>query len=127
LSHGSIVSPLYRRLEREGRLLTRDWSLYDGQHVVFTPAQMSVDELRDGHERAWRHAYRLPAILKRVGAATYRLLAILAANVGYRFYSSRLRDFAPRTAVEDAASVPHAPAGGGAMFPGPTGVGNPAR
>lgn len=30
-------TPLHARLEREGRILTRDWELYDGQHVVFPP------------------------------------------------------------------------------------------
>ena len=39
----AIVTPfpgtaLYKRLEREGRILTRNWELYDGQHVVFQPA-----------------------------------------------------------------------------------------
>ncbi len=38
----AVVTPfpgtgLYQRLEREGRILTRDWELYDGQHVVFQP------------------------------------------------------------------------------------------
>src|SRR5258708_6928613 len=28
-------TPLFRRLEEEGRLLPRDWSLYDTAHVVF--------------------------------------------------------------------------------------------
>ena len=28
-------TPLYRRMQAEGRILTNDWELYDGQHVVF--------------------------------------------------------------------------------------------
>ncbi len=40
----AIVTPfpgtaLHQRLQREGRILTRNWELYDGQHVVFQPAQ----------------------------------------------------------------------------------------
>lgn len=31
-------TPLHHRLDAEGRILTRDWELYDGQHVVFEPA-----------------------------------------------------------------------------------------
>ena len=42
-------TPLYKRLEREGRILTRNWELYDGQHVVFQPAQMSVERAAAGH------------------------------------------------------------------------------
>ena len=32
---------LFRRLKAENRILTEDWSLYDGQHVVFEPRNMS--------------------------------------------------------------------------------------
>jgi radical SAM superfamily enzyme YgiQ (UPF0313 family) len=46
----AIVTPfpstgLYNRLEAEGRILTKNWELYDAQHVVFQPAQMSPAEL----------------------------------------------------------------------------------
>ena len=41
-------TPLYKRLESEGRLLTRNWELYDGQHAVFRPAKMTVAELASG-------------------------------------------------------------------------------
>ncbi len=30
-------TPLHQRLDREGRILTKNWELYDGQHVVFQP------------------------------------------------------------------------------------------
>ena len=120
-------TPLYRRLEREGRILTRDWDLYDGQHVVFTPARMSVDELREGHERAWRRAYSLPAIFRRVGAATYRIFTILAANIGYRFYARRLGRFVRRTEVGAASPVAPTPARSEAAFTAAANVGGRAR
>jgi radical SAM superfamily enzyme YgiQ (UPF0313 family) len=41
-------SPMFDRLEREGRILTKDWSKYTGRHVVFKPKNMSEDELRLG-------------------------------------------------------------------------------
>ncbi|HNE13739.1 MAG TPA: radical SAM protein, partial [Accumulibacter sp.] len=41
-------TPLHTRLDREGRILTRDWTLYDAQHVVFQPRNMSVRELAEG-------------------------------------------------------------------------------
>src|SRR5262249_25898506 len=58
----AIVTPfpntgLYKRLDSEGRILTRNWELYDGQHVVFEPRKMSVRELQVGTEAAWKHAY----------------------------------------------------------------------
>jgi hypothetical protein len=36
---------LYKRLKAEGRITTENWSLYDGQHVVFEPKQMSASDL----------------------------------------------------------------------------------
>ncbi|MBN1485205.1 MAG: B12-binding domain-containing radical SAM protein [Chloroflexia bacterium] len=53
---------LYRRLEAEGRILHRDWDLYDTRHAVFRPAGMSVDELEAGYWRAYADFYRWSAI-----------------------------------------------------------------
>ncbi|WP_028109289.1 B12-binding domain-containing radical SAM protein [Ferrimonas futtsuensis] len=39
---------LYNQLDRQGRLLTRDWQRYDCSQGVFQPAQMSVQELEQG-------------------------------------------------------------------------------
>ena len=43
------------QLENEGRIITRNWSLYDGHHVVFWPKQMTPYELQvvvlDAHKR----------------------------------------------------------------------------
>jgi radical SAM superfamily enzyme YgiQ (UPF0313 family) len=86
-------TPLHQRLEREGRILTRDWELYDAQHVVFQPLGMSVRELAEGHERAWKSAYRWSAIGRRLWTArNFRPLA-LTVNLGYRFYAHNLHRF----------------------------------
>ncbi|HWV57066.1 MAG TPA: radical SAM protein, partial [Longimicrobiales bacterium] len=94
----AIVTPfpgtaLFRRLEAEGRILTRDWSLYDGQHVVFQPAQMSVEELRTGHQQAWRHAYSFRSMAKRLMRSRLQIPTWIAANLGYRYYGYRLDRF----------------------------------
>ena len=80
-------------LEREGRILTRDWELYDGQHVVFTPANMSVDQLQQGNMRTWRKVYSYASIAKRMRATPISRGLFLAANFGYRFYGRRLDRF----------------------------------
>ena len=41
-------TPLFDRMNAEGRILTRDWSLYDLHHVVFQPKHMTTQELLDG-------------------------------------------------------------------------------
>jgi len=94
----AIVTPfpntaLYKRLEAEGRLLTRDWELYDGQHVVFKPARMSVEELQTGAEAAWKHAYSVRSITRRILHSPAAWPVKLGTNLGYRFYAHNLSRF----------------------------------
>ncbi|MFZ2102053.1 MAG: radical SAM protein [Oricola sp.] len=83
-------TPLYARLEAESRILSRDWELYDGQHVVFEPARMSVQELQEGHVAAWREVYSRRSIVKRLAKSRTQLPIALLANYGYRFYAYHL-------------------------------------
>ena len=81
------------RLESEGRILTRDWERYDGQHVVFQPRGMSVDELQLGTEVAWKHAYSWRGIAMRLSKTVSPWPVAIGANLGYRFYARRLNRF----------------------------------
>lgn len=94
----AIVTPfpgtkLFKRLDGEGRLLTRDWERFDGQHAVFRPARMSVGELERGTEAAWKHAYSVPGTLRRLRATAAPWRVAIPANLGYRFYAHRLHRF----------------------------------
>jgi radical SAM superfamily enzyme YgiQ (UPF0313 family) len=84
---------LYRRLEEEGRILNRNWELYDGQHVVFQPAQMTVEELQNGIVEAWRYAYSFGAMLRRIRGSPAPIDVLIGANLGYRFYGRNLDRF----------------------------------
>jgi len=53
---------LFARTEAEGRILTRDWDLYDTRHVVYRPARLSPETLKRGYDWAYREFYRWPAI-----------------------------------------------------------------
>jgi radical SAM superfamily enzyme YgiQ (UPF0313 family) len=86
-------TPVYRRLELEGRILTRDWEYYDGQHVVFQPARMTADELLRGTERAWKATYSYRSIAKRLAGSRVQLATAISANLGYRYYAHRLNRF----------------------------------
>ena len=86
-------TPLHERLAREGRILTRDWSLYDGQHVVFRPKRMSVTELQFGTERAWKRAYAWRSIASRLRHSPAPLHVRMITNLGYRFYAHHLNRF----------------------------------
>lgn len=86
-------TPLHNRLATENRIITRDWELYDGQHVVFQPKNMSIAELAKGHELAWKKVYSWSSIGKRLwNAKNFQLLA-MSANIGYRFYAHHLHQF----------------------------------
>ncbi|MCG8377289.1 MAG: hypothetical protein MI702_12490, partial [Chlorobiales bacterium] len=41
-------SETYKKLDNEGRILSKDWSKYDGSHAVYQPAKMSPEELEIG-------------------------------------------------------------------------------
>jgi radical SAM superfamily enzyme YgiQ (UPF0313 family) len=86
-------TPLFHRLKAEDRILTKDWSLYDGQHVVFQPASMSVEQLYRGTEMAWKYAYSYSSILRRLAGSGREPLIAIAANIGYRFYAHNLQRF----------------------------------
>jgi radical SAM superfamily enzyme YgiQ (UPF0313 family) len=86
-------TPLYQRLETEGRILTRDWSLYDGQHVVFQPKHMGVEDLLRGTERAWKRAYGLRSVGRRLVGSYRQPFQALALNLGYRYYAHHLDRF----------------------------------
>lgn len=86
-------TPLYHRLKNEGRIITQNWDLYDGQHVVFQPAQMSPKALYKGHEQAWKHAYSLRSTMKRFLGSRIQIPVWMIANLGYRFYAHNLQRF----------------------------------
>ena len=50
---------VYDDLEAEKRIFTRDWSLYDGQHVVFKPNLLSARDLQLNVVRAYAKFYSL--------------------------------------------------------------------
>jgi radical SAM superfamily enzyme YgiQ (UPF0313 family) len=86
-------TPLFRRLEAEGRLLHRRWDLYDVEHVVFRPKQMSPERLQEGLEWTWRQSYRWRSILARLGGAPWSILPLwLSLNFGYRYYAHHLHE-----------------------------------
>ncbi|HXI72546.1 MAG TPA: radical SAM protein [Verrucomicrobiae bacterium] len=94
----AIVTPfpntaLYKRLVAEDRILTRNWELYDGQHVVFRPAKMSVEELQMGAEVAWKHTYSFRSIARRIRHSPAPWPVKLGTNLGYRFYAHNLNRF----------------------------------
>jgi radical SAM superfamily enzyme YgiQ (UPF0313 family) len=55
----------YLKLEKEHRILTRDWSDYDLRHVVFQPKHMTPDEVLNGMSYAYDELYSMYRTVKR--------------------------------------------------------------
>ena len=55
---------LFKDMEAQGRILHRDWSLYDTRHVVYKTTKLSPHELLTGYNRAYRSFYSWRNIFK---------------------------------------------------------------
>jgi radical SAM superfamily enzyme YgiQ (UPF0313 family) len=53
---------LFARMSAEGRIVSRNWDLYDTRHVVYRPARMTSAALKRGYDWAYREFYRWSAI-----------------------------------------------------------------
>lgn len=59
------ATPLFRKMEAEGRLLHRDWSRYDTAHAVFQPKHMTPEELEQGYAWIYRRLFSHRSIWRR--------------------------------------------------------------
>jgi radical SAM superfamily enzyme YgiQ (UPF0313 family) len=83
----SILTPfpgteLYRKLEEEQRIFSKDWSLYDGHHVVFDPGMMSPYALQKETFKAMERFYGWWQCLKLV-------MRLKFLSAFFRFYGNR--------------------------------------
>jgi radical SAM superfamily enzyme YgiQ (UPF0313 family) len=85
-------TPLFRQMEAEGRLLHRDWSLYDTAHVVFRPKQMTEDELAQGYAWLYGRLFSHASIWRRRPADWHAVAPYLAMSYLYK-RSNRLWHF----------------------------------
>ena len=89
-------TPLFDRLEKEGRILTRDWSRYNQVDVVFKPKQMTEKELLNGARKVAKEFYSWPNIIKRnvkIFAITKRIGAMIPAGTNINFRRYYKKDF----------------------------------
>jgi radical SAM superfamily enzyme YgiQ (UPF0313 family) len=82
----SILTPLpgtevYRQFEKEGRLLHKDWSLYDGLHSVFSPRNMTANELQNGMVECFGDFYNYLNAFNDALSATGRTLTATVQSI----------------------------------------------
>lgn len=77
-------TPFYEQMEAEGRIVERDWSLYDTDHVVYRPRLMDAETLMRGYRWAWRRSLTYRSILTRLMGTRNQLIFFGPMNYGMR-------------------------------------------
>jgi len=55
---------LFTDMEKQGRILTRNWDLYDTRNVVYKTTNLSAEELKNGYDWAYKEFYSWENIIK---------------------------------------------------------------
>ncbi len=84
-------TPLFERLNKEGRILTRDWSKYNQVDVVFQPKNMTVEELYNGAKKVAKEFYSPINLINNISKIVYitkKFYSIipLATSISFRRY-----------------------------------------
>lgn len=106
----SILTPFprteyYAQLEKEGRIVERNWAMYDVQHCVYLPKKMTKEQLEAGTDRAWRETYSNINIMKRLAPFNHSVWLSLPVNLGYKGYADKWHKFG-REVMCDNSDIP---------------------
>jgi radical SAM superfamily enzyme YgiQ (UPF0313 family) len=77
-------TPLFRQMEADGRLLHRNWELYDTGHVVFRPKRMTIEQLADGYAWCYRRLFSTASIWRRRPLDARAVVPYLAMSYLYK-------------------------------------------
>ncbi len=55
---------LFESMEKQGRILHRQWDKYDTRQVVYKTAGLTAEELKEGYNQAYKDFYSWPNIMK---------------------------------------------------------------
>jgi hypothetical protein len=86
----------FEEMDAQGRIISYDWTLYDGHHVVIQPAQMTPYELQVEVFRSMLRFYAPRRAWRLLFANIRRELPFLA---GLFFHDKKLRIVLPRIAL----------------------------
>ena len=85
----TVVTPypgtrFYRRLQKEGRLLSNDWTEYDSNRAVHRPLGMTPQEVNEHLIWAWKRITSFSSILRRTVFSSSRSLFYFIYNLVLR-------------------------------------------
>ena len=80
---------LYSDLDREGRLITKQWNLYNQHNAVFTPTNMTAERLNEIYRDVWKRSFTWKRIFHRMRVSPWRrrlyIFILIGANIGFKF------------------------------------------
>ncbi len=79
----SILTPypgtdMYNNLLKEGRILTKDWSLYNHSNVVYKPKNLSPEALLEGFNNVMKETYSISKINERIKGLSPKIRMLLS-------------------------------------------------
>jgi radical SAM superfamily enzyme YgiQ (UPF0313 family) len=77
-------TPLFRQMEAEGRLLHKNWDLYDTGHVVFRPRRMTEEQLAAGYAWCYERLFSHGSIWRRRPRDWRSVMPYLAMSYLYK-------------------------------------------
>lgn len=86
----SVMTPLpgtgiYEKMKKNERLLTDDWTYYNGKtRVAFRPKNMTAEELFNGYMWFRKKFYSFKSIFKRLSVSRTNILHNFIVNLGYK-------------------------------------------
>jgi len=89
-------TPLFERLDKEGRIITKDWSKYNQVEVVFQPKNMTPEELYEGARKVAKDFYSTYNLIKRITKImiiTKRFSGVIPVATSQSFRRYYKRDF----------------------------------
>lgn len=108
----SIITPFpatefYNELDKEGRIVEKDWAMYDVEHCVYKPKNMTKEELEAGIAWAWKEAYSAKNIFKRLDLSKKKTIKsiYMLLNIGYRKYAKEFKIF-DESVMSDNSDIP---------------------
>ena len=108
----SIITPFpatefYNELDKEGRIVEKDWAMYDVEHCVYKPKNMTKEELEAGIAWAWKEAYSAKNIFKRLDLSKKKTIKsiYMLLNIGYRKYAKEFKIF-DESVMADNSDIP---------------------
>lgn len=77
-------TPFYEKMKRENRIIEHNWSMYDCNHMVIKPKNMTTEELQEGFYWISKEAYKLRSILKRTEFLNFFSFLVFLSNIGLK-------------------------------------------